>query len=327
MPTKSQKIRLGIFMFSGLLALIALLIIIGSEQIFKEKDVYYISYKDVSVSGLEVGSPVKYLGLGVGAIRDIRIDPEDVSRIVVTIALEPGTPIKKDARAVIASIGITGLKMIEISGGSNQAELLEPGQYITAGASIADEITGKAEIIAEKIELVLNNLNRFTQPENLDKISRLAESATVTFDNVSSLIVENRRGLANTIVHTQAAIARIDTISLYLLETSEQIHRLTLSDTLGQILSNVNEVTMKLKRANLINLIDELSEAVVRTNDLLRTIDHDMERGSVDFLKSMRKLRSALNFLDQAARQINEDPSILIRGTSLEEIPDDELDQ
>ena len=116
MPTSSQKLRLGIFIFVGIFAFLILMIIIGSEQIFKEKDIYFISYKDISVSGLEVGSPVKYLGVGVGSIKDIHIDPEDVSRVVVSVALEPGTPIKRDARAEIAIIGITGLKMIEIRG-------------------------------------------------------------------------------------------------------------------------------------------------------------------------------------------------------------------
>ncbi|MCB0316686.1 MAG: MCE family protein, partial [Calditrichaeota bacterium] len=56
-------------------------------------------------SGLEVGSPVKYLGIKVGTIKNISIAPEDVSRIIVKVALKPGTPVKEDARADIVSIG------------------------------------------------------------------------------------------------------------------------------------------------------------------------------------------------------------------------------
>lgn len=327
MPTKAQKVRLGIFIFSGVLALILLLLVIGSEQIFKEKDIYYISYQDVSVSGLEVGSPVKYLGVGIGTISEIHIDSEDVSRIVVTVALEPGTPIKSDAKAGIAAIGITGLKMIEIRGGSNESDVLEPGQMIASGGSFSEEITGKAEIIAEKIELVLNNLNRFTEPENMNKIITLAESATQTFDNVNGLVADNRSSLAITLENASRLSTKLDTIGTYLLQTVSEIRRLTLSDTLGRILSNVSEVTMKLKRANLLDLIDQLSEAVQRTNNLLRHIDHDVERSSEDVWNSVRSLRSTMKYLEETTRLINEDPSVLIRGTDLEDIPDEELDQ
>ena len=81
MITRSQKYRLGIFIAVSVFLIVLLLIIIGTEQFLKEQDIYYIAYRDISVSGLEVGSPVKYLGLGVGTIRDIEIDPEDINAI------------------------------------------------------------------------------------------------------------------------------------------------------------------------------------------------------------------------------------------------------
>ncbi|MFP4622443.1 MAG: ATP-binding cassette domain-containing protein [Bacteroidales bacterium] len=65
---------------------------------------------------------------------------------------------QKNAQAEITSVGLTGLKAIEIRGGSNEAENLKPGSYIQAGSSITREITGKAETIAQKAEKVLNNL-------------------------------------------------------------------------------------------------------------------------------------------------------------------------
>ena len=94
MPTQSQKRRLGVFVILVIIMLIGLLLIIGSQQFLKKQDLYSIAYKDISVSGLEIGSPVKYLGLGVGSIKDIQIDPEDISRIIVKIAVKSGTPIK-----------------------------------------------------------------------------------------------------------------------------------------------------------------------------------------------------------------------------------------
>jgi phospholipid/cholesterol/gamma-HCH transport system substrate-binding protein len=327
MNKSSQKFRLGIFIFFGIIAFLLLMIIIGSQQIFKAKDIYYISYKDISVSGLEVGSPVKYLGVAVGTINDIHIDPEDVSKIIVTIALEPGTPIKKDARAEIAIIGITGLKMIEIRGGSQKAELLKVGDYIKSGGSITEEITGKAEVIADKIEILINNLTKFTQPDNLEKITILADRATETFDNLNSILDENRQDLRKTILNTNATMARVDTMSILLQAAIYEINKITTGDTLKQIVENVREVTERFKQSDIVSLITRLDELVERINYLMIAVDHDLERGSKDFITSVQKLKSTLIYLDETSRLINEDPSILIRGTSLDELPDDDLDR
>jgi phospholipid/cholesterol/gamma-HCH transport system substrate-binding protein len=327
MPSSSQKTRLGIFIFAGIVAFLILMLIIGSEQIFKEKDIYSISYKDISVSGLEKGSPVKYLGVGVGSIKDIFIDPEDVSRVVVSVALEPGTPIKRDARAEIAIIGITGLKMIEIRGGSQEAAILDVGEYIRPGGSITEVITGKAEVIADKIEILINNLTRFTQPENLEKITLLADKATSTFDNLNVILEENRRDLRNTIINTNVTMARLDTMSLLLHASVYEIHQLITGDTLKQIVENVREVTERLSESDIVSLVHRLDELVERVNHLMIAVDHDLERGSKDFITSVQKLKSTLIYLDETSRMINEDPSILIRGTSTDDIPDDDLDR
>lgn len=326
MPSRSQKIRLGIFIVVSSFALLVLLFIIGSQKYFQEKDIYYISYNNISVSGLEVGSPVKYLGINVGTIKNIDFDADDVNKVVVTISISPGTPVKEDAQANIEAIGITGLKMIEIRGGSNEARLLNSGEFIRAGGSITEEITGKAEIIAEKIERVVNNLTTFTEPEKLDKIIQFAESATKTFDNLNALISENRSNLREGIEKGNLVLSRMDTISLSLQMASSEIERLTASDTLDIIMENLHKMSLTLSEANLTELINRLSEVVERTNKLLVSIDHDMERGTRDFLISLQRLKSMLENLNEASRLVNEDPSVLIRGAEVDEIPDENLD-
>ena len=158
MITKTQRFRLGLFISAAAVLFIILIIAIAANQIFKDKDIYYISYQNISVNGLDRGSSVKYLGIKIGSIKNIQIDPEDITRVIITISVDAGTPIKKDVRADISTIGITGIKLIELRGGTNESETLSPGEYIHPGKSLTEEITGKAEIIGEKIELLLNNL-------------------------------------------------------------------------------------------------------------------------------------------------------------------------
>ena len=179
MKRKSQSIRLGIFIFFSSLILSFLIAFFAARQWFEKTDNYYISYQDVSVSGLEVGSPVKYMGVSIGLISGISIDPQDITSIIVELSVDTGTPIKQDTQADIVTMGITGLKAIEIRGGTNQAEFLKNGDYINPGRSAAEEITGKANIIAEKAEKV-TNIQIFTAPENLSKFTTSVDNIDIS---------------------------------------------------------------------------------------------------------------------------------------------------
>ncbi len=327
MISRGQKIRLGLFVLITLLALASLLFLLARQRLFKRYDVYHIAFEGVSVSGLEVGSPVKYLGVRVGTIRDIRIDSKNVNRILITVALEPGTPIRKDARADIVSVGITGLKMIEIRGGSQTASLLKPGSFIRPGTSISEEITGKAEVIAEKAELILNNLQRMTSPKNIENYENLLANANLAFKQMDAMLQENRDNLRESLTQSRQMVDRLTRASLLLEESVRQIHALTTSDTLTEILSNAREITSQLRKANLVELIQETGELLRRTNRLLAKMDINVSESSDDLVRSMIILRSTLEHLNNVVRFVEEDPSVLLRGVKHRETPDELLEK
>ena len=114
MRHRAQRFRLGLFVLVSGALFVTLVGYFTTRRFLQETDPYYIAYQGVSVSGLQEGSSVKYLGIKVGIIESIRIDPKDIRRVIVKVALEPNTPIKADVHADIAAVGITGLKTIEI---------------------------------------------------------------------------------------------------------------------------------------------------------------------------------------------------------------------
>jgi len=334
MRNRAQKIRLGVFLFISLVILLSVIGFLTAREYFEKEDIYYVSYEDISVSGLEVGSPVKYMGIKVGTIQDITIDPDNVSKIIVELALKPDTPIKEDAHADITSIGITGLKAIEISGGTNEAEPLEPGSYIPAGSSITQEITGKAEIIAQKVEKVLNNLQLFTQPDNLnkitgmvDKITMLAEQTNQTVIKIDTIVEENRADIRESIAPMKEVSQRLEESSKLLETTMKTIYLKVESDTIDQIMTNFRDVSMKLKETNIKSLIENIAIIADQTQKLLIRVDNDLDRSSQDFSESLHLLRLTLENLNEASRKINNDPSILLRGMETKNPPDQNLNE
>src|SRR5579862_954470 len=74
----------------------------------------YEVYFDGTVSGLERGSAVRYLGVGVGRVVSMRIDPRDSSRVMVVVDIDSTAPISKKTIAELSLQGVTGLLFIDI---------------------------------------------------------------------------------------------------------------------------------------------------------------------------------------------------------------------
>ncbi|MBN1388056.1 MAG: MCE family protein [Bacteroidales bacterium] len=332
MKTRTQKVRLGVFIFISGALLIFLILYFAANKIFEKSDVYYVAYHDVSVSGLEVGSPVNYLGIKIGTISNIFIDPQDINSIIVELSLQPGTPIKKDAYADIVSLGITGLRSIEIRGGSNEADFLKRGEFLAAGSSATQEITGKASVIAEKAEKVINNLQIFTDPENMNKFSDAAENINslagqlnTTIQMIETLIKENREGVREAIITANTVANRLDTSAIYLTEAISSINSIVQSDTVQQIVGYAHDISEHLEETDLKLFISNLAEITKQTRQLLYRIDQELDVNSQELTESVRLLRITLTNLEETSNRVNSDPSILLRGFGDKNIPDRRL--
>ena len=88
------------------------------------------------------------------SIEDIFISAYDVNTVVVEISVEQRSAenaIRVDTEARMASLGITGLKYIELFGGSNNAVPLPSGSRIKAGDTFLSKLQERAEILTVKI--------------------------------------------------------------------------------------------------------------------------------------------------------------------------------
>jgi len=321
MKIKAQRIRLGIFFIVSIGLLLLILGYFTARHFLEKKDTYYVAYHDVSVSGLEVGSPVKYLGINIGSISDIKIDPQDFSSVIVELSIRPGTPIKEDAVADIVAIGITGLKTIEIRGGTPEADFLEKDNFIQPGTSLADDISGKAEVIAFKAEQVLNNLKVFTHPDNLNKITESVDNITemtknfnTTITKADNIIDENRTDVRETIIALNDLSSQLGKSSHELDDALVRVNRIVRSDTIADVLGNLRDISLTLKEANLSRLIENFADLTEQSQRLLVKIDDDLDRSSQDLAENLSLLKITLENLNETSRKISTNPSILIRG-------------
>jgi len=320
MVKRSQKIRLGIFVLISTILLLGTIGIITGNKLFKQTSTYYIKYKDISLTGLEIGSAVKYRGIRVGRIEDLYIDPNDITTVIVEISIEADVPIKKDTEAVLAYVGITGLKMIELQGGSNEAETLKSGEYIIAGRSLVDAISGQAEIIMEKLEMILNNFAEITDIAHRDRYYRLVDNASDALGSVHSIIDTNQVNVYRTVRNLERFTNQLETFINTSNATLADIHEITESGKIMRTVDNIEKISSELEQANLSELVAKLTEAVEQTNKTFTHLDLTLMKSRHDILSSTEILRESLEYFNEFTRLISENPSLLLRSSPQEEI-------
>lgn len=132
----------GIFVVIGIICVGYMTIKLGKLPIFSD-DIYSLSARFVSVSGLRMGSPIEVHGIQVGTVERLEIDPEK-DMAVIRMHIRKGVKIFDDASAAIKTSGLIGDKFVKIEPGGGGAQL-KTGGWITETTSPLDieDLIGK----------------------------------------------------------------------------------------------------------------------------------------------------------------------------------------
>ena len=165
--------------------LIAVVLWLASGGALQKKYDLYLAIEDESVAGLNLNAPVKYNGVDVGKVRQIRLDPGNPERVNLLFAIERGTPIKEDTVAVLKTQGLTGIAYVELSGGARDA----PPLRATAGSaypvirtkpSLSARLENVLTTVLAKLDSTSSTINSILSDENKTAFkSALTDIATV----------------------------------------------------------------------------------------------------------------------------------------------------
>ena len=205
METRASYILVGSFVLSLIAALVGVAIWLAGIE-FDKAPAKYMTYFRGDVTGLGVGSAVRYRGVPVGSVRTIRLDPKNVERVQVLMEVSVDTPIKEDTVAQLALQGITGVAFIQLSGGTRSAAPLKADNgktpVITSKQSFLQEVVGKLPQVVEKAVLVADRIGDLMSKKNLDAISATLANLENFTDSLGSkqgelqLLLRDGRGAA-----------------------------------------------------------------------------------------------------------------------------------
>jgi phospholipid/cholesterol/gamma-HCH transport system substrate-binding protein len=210
METRAPYVVVGIFVLGAIILAFVAVLYLAHAEFGKEAKRYYIFFKG-SVEGLNKGSQVQYNGIPVGRVVDIRVDPNNLEQIQVTVEIDTNiVDIKSDARAYLDTNILNGIATIQIRGGTQEAKQLEP----KAGHKYPEILTGRTELEEVKASL----------PELVADLKQAAHSVNLLLDE------QNRAAVAETLQNLRTITGNI----------------VMPSRKLGEVVDNANKAVLQL---------------------------------------------------------------------------------
>lgn len=282
METRANYILVGGFVLLLLGGLAAFVLWFAKLQFDTEFDHYNIRIAG-SVTGLNLGSPVRYSGVRVGEVTSIQLDREQPSEVMVTIEVESITPVREDTTASLEIEGLTGSRYVLLSGG-------EPGSRPLLPAP------------GEKLAVIPS------QPSGLQKViegaPELLASANLLLAQANSILSgENRENFAavlkNMSLLTGALAARSDDIGALIDRTGETMESVArASASLEQLLVQV--------RSDSGRLADRVDDAVSAVEQLTGTLDESVGAGTESLQALLADLQGSAKAFSGMAKQIED---------------------
>ncbi|MBD3391087.1 MAG: MCE family protein [Chitinivibrionales bacterium] len=293
--SRSQKSRLGLFMLLGAFLLVVFIAIPVGFKFAEREKTYYAVFTGESLSGLDQGAIVKYYGVPIGKVDRVTFDPKDIERVRVEIRIRHDFPMKKGMYIQTGMLGITGLKYVEVMGGSNDAPVLKPGSEVPVKPSLMATLTGKTDVIISKVELLLNHINAIAHPDSIAPVKEIIKNAADISREINDFMQASTPKFKSIAGSAESTMRKVDLIA---------------SDV-KSITANVNATV---NAADLSRTVADIDSTVRTLNSLTRNLDLTVRQSREDFTVALENLRETLENANELSKILSENPSLLLRG-------------
>jgi len=179
------KLKVGIVIIIAAGIVLLTIIFAGNiEKLFAPKANIYATFTDIK--GLREGSPVWFSGVEIGSVKSINFTTGRDIRTEISISAESLKFLKQDSQANILTLGLLGDKYVELTPGSRDAAVLQPGGTIIGQTTIEFQDivrTGQESIakISDFVNILEAILKKIESGEGT--LSRLLNDPSV-YDNL-----------------------------------------------------------------------------------------------------------------------------------------------
>jgi phospholipid/cholesterol/gamma-HCH transport system substrate-binding protein len=240
-----------------------------------------------SVSGLSIGSDVRYLGVPVGRVTSINLSREYPGRVDVVFGSDQLLPDPATMAALLEAQGITGLSVVELRTRSTET----PGFEVAPGTipgypSVFSQLAGSAGRITGSVETTLGRLDELLNAETAADLrvtiselrilsTNLARSSQ-DFDTLIGSTTRISQELEQTLPEFRAVAVRLDAEVLPAITAagrSLQAATDSMANALGENGAGLTQLMQK-DLPTLIGITDDLSRSLQAFDELLGDVNN-----------------------------------------------------
>jgi paraquat-inducible protein B len=317
MAVEKSYARLGLFLVVALLVVLATALFF-IQRMRSRKTLALVTYTTENVSGLDVSSPVRFRGVSVGRVTDIRVDPHNVS-------IEIGFELFLDR---LTTFGISAARIQEAA-----ASQIVPNMRAQI---VGNPVTGEAYVLLDRPAhppppIALNfTPDRTYVPSMPTMLSKMQDRLPELLERADAMLATLREiinRMPGSIDRSDRFFTNIERIfresDLPAFSADSRTFLASLSTQLAQ-LEQIKQFTSDMHR--LIETQEKFAELVADTHAAIKTADlpgttqtarETLDRTNLaadDLRRSLPAIRESLEEVRQLARMLEEQPESLVFG-------------
>ena len=305
--TGKEKLKLGLFVVTGLLLFVFAIYLIGANQNLFGKKVT-ISANFNNVNGLLLGNNVRYSGINVGNVKAISMVNDSTINVTMNIEEKMLKHIKKDAIATIGTDGLVGNMIVNIIPGKGNVPIVASGDEIQSYTKIGtDDMLNTLSVTNENAALLTAKLLKVADAladskgtfGMLIKDTTMSSNLKLTVNQLRITSTEASKAMKelNTII---SSINFNESVAGTLLNDSIQAYKVkniitNLNDSskdIKTVITNLNETIANVKDGEgALNYLSNDAELVKNIEETMKSINE----GTAKFNENMEALKH--NFL------------------------------
>lgn len=261
---------------------------------------YTIYFKEQSLDGLAIGSPVKMRGIKVGVVAGYRFAKGGDEAVSVTARIDEGVPIHTGAAAYIKRNLVTGIATVEIDNGPSDSPLLvevlkgERYPVIAEGTSDIDKVATAVSQLAVNGAQVLEKMNTLMSEEN----QRAFSKTLANINELSGYLAANKTALNETAKGIRDAAAEIRQAGTYVSQAASSIE--------GSVVEVSKNADDTLKQATV-----AMGKLQLDANLISDRLQQLAETGTLEVTNVSRDVRTSADALTTAGQRLSNPRSIL----------------
>ena len=299
MNGRNSYLVVGLFVSIGLIALIVMILNLAGGR-STEPNVRYTVFFERAISGLTLGAPVRYLGVGVGQVIDMGLATNGGTKVRVDLEVLESTPITTATYATLAFQGVTGVAFIGLA---------------------ADEDLETKKLVADGVDYPVIPARNIGLSALLSDAPAITHGLSELLDRANRLLDDNNRAALS------GLLANIERLTASLAGEDEAMA--TLPDQLRTVLAGIDSTIWQVQKtfdraepdllATLTNLNQasaNLASTSARLDGWLADNDRDMKQfisgGLGQTAALIADTRSTMREFEKLLAELREVPSQLV---------------